>query len=603
MFFKRQRTVPTGYAASSFLLTCFIIGLLILSLAFVYYTRQILQLNRGMEDQVPQLADLAVELPNIKESRLQDRLKRIHKRLLTSSRLSFIITDADANQVIIARRIDDVAIERKINAEFLFSVDLTFQTDLDNESISDNLRQSFENQAILLSQDVKVLIEGRGSQWLIVDEGGNQTYAVRQDKNKLNIYEGDVLLTPAEESKLKAILERMKKKTEEGPKPIQYIVEDREIYGYLYHGEADSTAIDQLPFVFTDENHGPQKWQIWGELVTAETASPEQYARAVGVVENYKIHGMYIPLQTNPKPRLGYLYHEKTRYYGFIVMPIVLVAVFSTFLIVGFLSYRRMKTFEQASIWGGLAKETAHQLGTPISSLMGWLELLTVRSTEQKDETATEIYANMQSDLARLQNITARFGKIGSYPQKTRININEVIDGVVAYFQKRLPNRSKQVEIRVVSHKLPEILANADLLQWVFENLIRNSLDAMNKENGFIEIEARLNQPIWAKNYQIVILYKDNGKGIVRKDRSKIFQPGMTTKKHGWGLGLTLVKRIIQEYHYGQIRLIETGAEGTIFEIVLPVETALDGKEEGVLTKRLLHDSRQMRLEEREKGG
>jgi signal transduction histidine kinase len=242
-------------------------------------------------------------------------------------------------------------------------------------------------------------------------------------------------------------------------------------------------------------------------------------------------------------------------------------------LIVGFLSYRRIKTFEQASIWGGLAKETAHQLGTPISSLMGWVELSAELNKQKGDETTAEVYANMQSDLARLQSITERFGKIGSYPQKTRININSVIGDVVAYFQKRLPNRSKQVEIRVVSHELPEILANADLLQWVFENLIRNSLDAMDKDTGCIEIDARFDQ----KKYQIAILYKDDGKGIARKDRNKIFQPGMTTKRHGWGLGLTLVKRIIEAYHHGRIRLVETGPQGTTFEIVLPVETVMAG--------------------------
>ena len=111
---------------------------------------------------------------------------------------------------------------------------------------------------------------------------------------------------------------------------------------------------------------------------------------------------------------------------------------------------------------------------------------------QRGDDTTAEIYANMQSDLTRLQRITERFGKIGSYPQQTRININLVIGDAVAYFQKRLPNLSKQVELRAVDRELPEIVANADLLQWVFENLIRNSLDAIDKENGIIEIDPQL---------------------------------------------------------------------------------------------------------------
>jgi signal transduction histidine kinase len=250
-------------------------------------------------------------------------------------------------------------------------------------------------------------------------------------------------------------------------------------------------------------------------------------------------------------------------------------------LIFGFLSYRRIKTVEQASIWGGLAKETAHQLGTPISSLMGWVELSMELDKQRGDNTTAEIYANMQSDLTRLQRITERFGKIGSYPQQAPVDINTVIGDAVAYFQKRLPNLSKQVELRVVDRELPEIVANADLLQWVFENLIRNSLDAIDQENGIIEIDPRF-QP---KERQIGILYKDNGQGIPRQNRNRIFQPGMTTKKHGWGLGLTLVKRIIEAYHHGQIRLIHTSSQGTTFEIVLPVEIVEDERTAKLLRK------------------
>ena len=308
-----------------------------------------------------------------------------------------------------------------------------------------------------------------------------------------------------------------------------------------------------------------------------------------------KPRGGTLSLQTNPGSLQGYLYHEVIPDYGIFIMPIVLVAVFSSILIVGFLSYRRIKTVEQASIWGGLAKETAHQLGTPISSLMGWIELSMELDKQRGDNRTTEIYENMQSDITRLQRITERFGKIGSYPQQARIDINTVIADAVAYFQKRLPNLSKQVELRVIDRELPEIVANADLLQWVFENLIRNSLDAIDKENGIIEIEPQLHP----KEHQIVILYKDNGQGIPRQDRNKIFRPGMTTKKHGWGLGLTLVKRIIEAYHHGQIRLIHTSPQGTTFEIVLPVETVADQKTIGLLMK---SSSMWMKFKERKKG-
>ena len=511
MFFKRQRTVPTGYAASNFLLTYVIVGLLILSLAFVYYTHLLLQHTKVFEKQVEPLAGLEALLGSINDRQLQSKLSEIIKEgLLAESRLSFIITDADG-QARIARNLSDKAIERKIEAGIPFS---------------------------------------------------------------------DV-----EEKKFEVILNRMKQYQE--PKPLHDFLID----GYFYHGEADADAINRLPFVMTDLEDNPQLWRIWDKLLTPETATPEQYERAKLFVDNSKAMGRYAILQTNPGPFQGYLYYEVIPDYGIFVMPIVLVAVFSTVLIVGFLSYRRIKTFEQASIWGGLAKETAHQLGTPISSLMGWVELSMERDKQKGDNTTTEIYANMQSDLARLQRITERFGKIGSYPQQTRININSVIGDAVAYFQKRLPNLSKQIELRVVDRELPEIVANADLLQWVFENLIRNSLDAIDKENGVIEIDPRFHP----RGHQVVILYKDNGKGVSRQNRNKIFRPGMTTKKHGWGLGLTLVKRIIEAYHHGQIRLIETSSQGTTFEIVLPVESVGDRQVSKLLTR--------MRFKKEKKGG
>ena len=449
------------------------------------------------------LAKLEALLASINDSQLQNQLSQIIKEeLLTDSRLSFIITDADDGQVQLARNLRNGIIENKIDNNIPLSID---------------------------------------------------------EKDTLDV-----------------TFNRMKRNP---PIPLRNFMVD----GYVYHGEAAANAMDRLPFVITDLEDNPQQWRIWDELLKANSATPEQYERAKRFVQNSKAAERFGLLRTNPGLQ-GHLYYEVIPDYGIFVMPIVLVVVFSTILIVGFLSYRRIKTVEQASIWGGLAKETAHQLGTPISSLMGWIELSMELNKRKGDDAASEIYANMQSDLARLQRITERFGKIGSFPQQTRTNINSVINEAVAYFQKRLPNLSKQVELRVIDRDLPEIVANADLLQWVFENLIRNSLDAIDKENGVIQIDPYLHP----KGHQIVILYKDNGTGISRGNRNKIFRPGMTTKEHGWGLGLTLVKRIVEAYHYGQIRLIETSSQGTTFEIILPVDMAANGKASKLLTKRLL---------------
>lgn len=496
MFFRRNKNNPASYTASNFLLTYFIIGLLILTLAFVYYTKQILQLNRDLNAQVSPLADLASELPEINDMRLAGRLDAIVREFLSASRLSFILTDAETEEVVIALGIDE-SIDRKIGAD------------------------------------------------------------------------GVSALSSSEKRKVRTVLERMKKNTGE-PKKIMYSLEDRTLYAYLYYGEGDGAAVTQIPFVLTDVNDKPQKWQIWGEWLTAENAAQEQYANAERLVQYSKARNFYVPLQTQSNLKTGYFYYGKTPYYGLIIMPVVLALVFITFLAVALLSYQRIQSFERAAIWGGLAKETAHQLGTPISSLMGWIELLKERGRENADERANEVYSDIQNDLVRLRKIADRLGTIGTYPLKSKVDINSIIDVVVTYFRKRLPHRTKQIEIRVATRKLPYIQANADLLQWVFENLIRNSLDAMEQDIGLIQIAPTFDE----EKQQIVIRYRDNGSGIERKNRRKIFQPGMTTKKHGWGLGLTLAQRIIKEYHHGQIRLIESNSDGTIFELVLPVESS-----------------------------
>ncbi|MDE0301094.1 MAG: HAMP domain-containing sensor histidine kinase [Candidatus Poribacteria bacterium] len=495
MFFRRDKNNPASYTASKFLLTYFIVGLLILTFAFVYYTKQILQLNRDLDAQVPPLADLASELPGIHDMKLAGKLKAIFRESLSASRLSFILTDAETEEIVIVLGVDE-EIDRKFGAD------------------------------------------------------------------------GPPALSPSEELKLRNALQRMKKNIVE-PKEVMYSLKDRKLYAYLYYGEGDGSAVTQIPFVLTDVNDNPQKWEIWGEWMTTENATQKQYANAERLVQNSKALNFYVPLQTHPDLRKGYFYYGKTPYHGLIIMPIVLALVFFTFLAVGLLCYQRIQSFERAAIWGGLAKETAHQLGTPISSLMGWIELLRERGRESADESTTEVYLDMQNDLVRLRKIADRLGTIGTYPSKSKVDINSIIDVVVTYFRKRLPHRTKQIEIRVATKELPHIRANADLLQWVFENLIRNSLDAMEQDVGLIEIAPTFDK----EKRQIVIRYKDNGSGIERKNRRKIFRPGMTTKKHGWGLGLTLAHRIIKEYHHGQIRLTESNPSGTTFELVLPVES------------------------------
>ena len=227
-----------------------------------------------------------------------------------------------------------------------------------------------------------------------------------------------------------------------------------------------------------------------------------------------------------------------------------IVMIFVAVAIIALLASKRA---EQNKVWVGLSKETAHQLGTPISSLMAWVEIM------KENYPDDELIPEMNKDVKRLELIAERFSKIGSLPEPTDASMNDVISHVVEYMDRRT---SKKVEI--VRH-LPEheiiVKMNASLFEWVIENLCKNAVDAME---GKGKIELTLND----EANRFVIEVRDNGKGIRKKDIKNVFTPGFTTKKRGWGLGLSLAKRIVEEYHKGRIFVKSTEiGKGTTFRI------------------------------------
>jgi two-component system, sporulation sensor kinase D len=235
--------------------------------------------------------------------------------------------------------------------------------------------------------------------------------------------------------------------------------------------------------------------------------------------------------------------------------PIIQLCIIAVFLVVAYLAFSTSRNAEQNRIWVGMAKETAHQLGTPISSLAAWVEYF--KETNAANKEAVE---ELEKDVARLEQITERFSKIGSTPVLENHNLAETISKNVEYMKRR---SSVQVQFLV---NAPEVLIanyNPPLFDWVFENLLKNALDAMSGK-GAIEIVAKEDKK------QITIDIKDSGKGIPKSKHETIFTAGYSTKKRGWGLGLTLVKRIVEEYHKGKIfvKHSEVG-KGTTFRIVL----------------------------------
>lgn len=233
------------------------------------------------------------------------------------------------------------------------------------------------------------------------------------------------------------------------------------------------------------------------------------------------------------------------------------------FLLIAYLSFNYMKKTEQSNIWVGMSKETAHQLGTPISSLMGWNELLKLNYKDH--QKVLDLTDEMMNDLTRLNKIANRFSKIGSKPELKPKNIYDVVFRVIEYFKKRLPQTGKDVNIILKGETDITIPLNAELFEWVVENLIKNALDAIEVSKGNIVFE------IITGHKYVEIDVTDNGKGVDLNRRKDIFRPGYSTKRRGWGLGLSLSKRIVEEYHKGKIFVKDSVInEGTTFKILLP---------------------------------
>lgn len=246
--------------------------------------------------------------------------------------------------------------------------------------------------------------------------------------------------------------------------------------------------------------------------------------------------------------------------------PYIQIVILSLLLGIGYTTYRSITRVEQSNLWVGMAKEAAHQLGTPISSLFGWIQIF--KDDYEKDEEASKIISEIENDVQRLSGVAERFGKIGSAPELEQLNIRDSLDEVVQYMERRLPRLGKGVEVRKSLTADATVRLNPELFQWAIENLVKNALDALKNNNGdsFVSVTSKV------RDEEVIIDIQDSGSGIESKYVKNIFKPGFSTKKRGWGLGLSLTKRIIEEYHGGKIYVkhSEQGV-GTTFRIKLPL--------------------------------
>lgn len=237
------------------------------------------------------------------------------------------------------------------------------------------------------------------------------------------------------------------------------------------------------------------------------------------------------------------------------IFPYVILVVISLFIVTGYFAFSASRKSEQNKVWAGMARETAHQIGTPLSSLMGWVTLL------QEKGGHDEIALEMNKDILRLQMITERFSKIGSQPELKKIDIRKVVQQSFFYMKDRSSSKIK-FELDVAEKAIFSAL-NPQLFAWVIENIMRNAIDALQ---GKGEIKLAIKE----HNKTVIVDISDSGKGIKSTQFNSVFEPGYTTKHRGWGLGLSLVKRIVEDYHKGQVYVLHSElGTGTTFRISL----------------------------------
>ncbi len=328
---------------------------------------------------------------------------------------------------------------------------------------------------------------------------------------------------------------------------LQYVLND---YISVFMSEITANSAN-VPVIVTDSTQ--KNILQFGNLNDVRMSNP---AYAGKMLEEMKKQND--PIEINfPEQGKAYIFYKSSNLLTQMKwFPVAQIAVISFFLLIAYLLFSASRKSEQNRVWAGMAKETAHQIGTPLSSILAWVELI------KMDESNAKMAADeITKDVKRLEIITERFSKIGSTPSLEEDNLTKIIYDTVSYLKKRSPSK---VHYHILIPREKEIIlpVNASLFSWVLENLCKNAIDAMNgKGNITIDIQE--------ESKQVIVDVIDTGKGIPLTEQKSVFNPGYTSKKRGWGLGLSLAKRIIQEYHKGKIFVKSSSSKGTTFRIVL----------------------------------
>lgn len=312
----------------------------------------------------------------------------------------------------------------------------------------------------------------------------------------------------------------------------------------------------QFPLIQSDVEMKPVSWRNLPDNVNSET-EVFRFQKTMDQ-QNDPIPLIYKNLDTNETITFGYLHFGDSRLINRLVwLPYLQIGLVGLFILLGFIGFSVIRNSEKRHIWAGMARETAHQLGTPVSALLGWVDLLKNNPNRSKS-----IVKDMDVDLARLQEISNRFSDMGTAPKFEKFNLIELIQSVINYLQRRVSG----VDIQFNFDDSAQFIVNGNekLLSWAIENIVKNGIDASQDVAGKIKINVKTVED------RFIIDIIDFGKGIPKRDWKNIFRPGFSTKKYGWGLGLSLTKRIISDFHKGKIFVKESAiGSGTTISIIL----------------------------------
>tara|TARA_Y100001936_G_scaffold102423_1_gene100775 strand:- start:1777 stop:2940 length:1164 start_codon:yes stop_codon:yes gene_type:complete len=311
----------------------------------------------------------------------------------------------------------------------------------------------------------------------------------------------------------------------------------------------------QFPIIYSNNKKDP----VYSKNINTDKSNLRKIQSTMDE-QNEAIPLRYANPLTNEIILIGYLHYgdssqiEKLKW-----LPFIEIGAITLFILLGFISFSIIRNSEKRNIWVGMARETAHQLGTPISSLMGWLEWMKNKPKDQE-----KIIDDISLDLERLQQVSDRFSKMGSETKIEEVHLSNIVDNIVLYFNRRIPSMGKSIIIENQLESDLKIRANGILISWAIENVVKNAIDALDNE-GIISLKSKFEKK------SIIIVIEDSGKGISRKNWKNIFRPGFSTKEQGWGLGLSLTSRIINEIHGGSIYVSQSKpGQGSTIEISLP---------------------------------